>query len=53
LSLAIAPEGTRKRVDKLKSGFYWIAVNAKVPLMFVRFDWGNRIVHFEKAFHPT
>ena len=31
--LAIAPEGTRKFVKKWKSGFYYIAVGAKIPIV--------------------
>lgn len=53
LSLAMSPEGTRKKVDKLKSGFYWIAVGAKMPLIFVKFDYGNKEVHFSDTFIPT
>ena len=30
--LALSPEGTRKRVEKLKTGFYYIAKQAKVPI---------------------
>ena len=30
--LTVAPEGTRSKVDKLKSGFYYIAIEAKVSL---------------------
>ena len=40
--LAIAPEGTRKRVDKLRSGFYHIAKKAQVPIMLVGLDFENR-----------
>jgi 1-acyl-sn-glycerol-3-phosphate acyltransferase len=53
LSLAIAPEGTRKKVDKLKSGFYWIAHKAKVPLVFVKFDWQNKIIDFDNPYWTT
>jgi 1-acyl-sn-glycerol-3-phosphate acyltransferase len=53
LSLAMSPEGTRKRVDKLKSGFYWIAVGAKMPLIFVKFDFGNGEVNFSEPYYPT
>jgi len=45
-STAIAPEGTRKRVDRLKTGFYRIAVGAQVPIIYTKFDWKNKIVHF-------
>lgn len=53
LRLSVAPEGTRKKVDKLRTGFYWIARGAKVPLVLCRFDWGNRVVSFSPPFHPT
>ena len=36
--LTIAPEGTRKKVDRLKSGFYYIAQKAGVPIILVAFD---------------
>lgn len=40
--LAISPEGTRQRVDKLKSGFYHIAKKADVPLVLIGFDFKNK-----------
>ena len=42
--LAIAPEGTRKRVDKLRTGFYHIAKAAQVPIQPVGFDFKNKKV---------
>jgi len=39
--LAMAPEGTRKRVDKLRSGFYHIAKQAQVPILPVGLDFKN------------
>lgn len=53
ISISIAPEGTRKKVDKLKSGFYWIALKAKVPLIFVQFDWGTKTVNFADPYHVS
>ena len=38
LWLAVAPEGTRARLDHWKSGFYQIAVAAKVPVLFAFID---------------
>ncbi|MEE9440073.1 MAG: 1-acyl-sn-glycerol-3-phosphate acyltransferase [Saprospiraceae bacterium] len=43
-STSIAPEGTRKKVKKLKSGFYHIAKKAKIPVIYIKFDWKNKIV---------
>ena len=33
--LALSPEGTRKKVDTWKSGFYYIAKGAKVPVIMI------------------
>ncbi len=42
--LAIAPEGTRKRVDKWKTGFHTIAKAADVPVYLGYFDWKTKEV---------
>jgi 1-acyl-sn-glycerol-3-phosphate acyltransferase len=42
--LALAPEGTRKRVDTLRSGFYYIAKKAQVPILPVAFDFKTKEV---------
>lgn len=41
-ALALSPEGTRKRVDKLKTGFYNIARKANVPIIMVAFDYKHK-----------
>ena len=38
----IAPEGTRKAVDKLKSGYYYLAKSGEVPLVLVGAHYSNR-----------
>lgn len=50
--LAIAPEGTRKKVEELKSGFYYIALKANVPIIPVAFDFGRKTVSIGEPFHP-
>ncbi len=40
--LGISPEGTRKRVDKLRSGFYHISKTAQVPILPIGLDFENR-----------
>jgi hypothetical protein len=42
--LGLAPEGTRKYVPGLRSGFYRTALAAGVPLGLVRLDYGRREV---------
>lgn len=42
--LALAPEGTRKKVSKLRTGFYFIAKGAGVPIIPVGFDFSKKRV---------
>ena len=51
--LAIAPEGTRKRVKKWKTGFYYIALKASLPILMVSFDYIKKEVTINKKFYPT
>lgn len=52
-AVAIAPEGTRKKVDRLRSGFYYIALGAKIPILLTAFDFGKKEVRFLDLFYPT
>lgn len=40
--LAIAPEGTRRKVEQWKSGYWHIARAAEVPILPVGLDFGRR-----------
>jgi 1-acyl-sn-glycerol-3-phosphate acyltransferase len=51
--MAIAPEGTRKKVTGLKTGFYYIALKANVPIIPVAFDYGRKEVKLGAPFYPT
>ena len=51
--LAIAPEGTRKRVEKWKTGFYYIALKAKLPILMVSFDYIMKEVKINNKFYPS
>jgi 1-acyl-sn-glycerol-3-phosphate acyltransferase len=53
LVTVISPEGTRSKVESLKSGFYYIAKGVKIPIILCKFDYENREVHFAKPFYPT
>lgn len=44
MHLAIAPEGTRKKVEKWKTGFHTIARAANIPVYLGYFDWGKKHV---------
>lgn len=52
-SIALAPEGTRKKVEKLKSGFYYISLKAQVPILMVALDYKNRKLLFGEPFIPS
>lgn len=53
ISICLAPEGTRKKVDSLKSGFYWISHKSGIPLIFVGFDWGKKVMSYSDPFTPS
>lgn len=51
--LAVAPEGTRQKVEKLKTGFYYIAKMAGVPIIPCGFDFARKEVIIGKPFYPS
>lgn len=53
LLLAVAPEGTRKPVERWKTGFYRVALGAGVPIVPAYFDNGRKRVGFGPLFVPT
>jgi 1-acyl-sn-glycerol-3-phosphate acyltransferase len=53
LFLAITPEGTRKKRDYWKSGFYYIALQADVPLLLVYLDYARKEVGSGPVIHPS
>lgn len=50
--LAIAPEGTRKKVKEWKSGFYYIAVGAGIPIVMCGLDYKKKEFTIAKPFYP-
>jgi len=51
--LAMAPEGTRKKVERWKTGFYYIAMEAKVPIIPVAFDYSKKTVRIGDPYYPN
>jgi 1-acyl-sn-glycerol-3-phosphate acyltransferase len=51
--LAITPAGTRSSTKPWKSGFYNIAVAARVPILPVVFDGGRRAIRLLPPFEPS
>jgi len=51
--LALAPEGTRRRVERWRTGFYHIAHSARVPIVPVALNFGARAIQIGAPFTTT
>tara|TARA_A100001011_G_C14322375_1_gene851484 strand:+ start:3620 stop:4192 length:573 start_codon:yes stop_codon:yes gene_type:complete len=51
--IALAPEGTREKVEQLKTGYYHIAKQLKIPIVPVTFDYRNKRVIIHPKFYTT
>lgn len=51
--LALSPEGTREYVEKWRTGFYYIALQAKVPIVLSYLDFENKVAGIGPTFYPT
>lgn len=53
LVIAVPPSGTRSRAERWKSGFYWIAHTAQVPIVCGYLDFATRRASLGLTFVPT
>jgi len=53
LVVVITPEGTRKRVEKWKKGFYIIAMRAQVPIALSYINYGNKTGGIGPILYPS
>jgi 1-acyl-sn-glycerol-3-phosphate acyltransferase len=51
--LTLAPEGTRKKVEQWKTGFYYIAKTANVPIIMFTLDFKKKQNNISEPFYPT
>jgi 1-acyl-sn-glycerol-3-phosphate acyltransferase len=51
--IAITPEGTRSRVKDWRTGFYHIAMGARVPVALAYLDYRRKVGGIGSMFHPT
>lgn len=51
--IGMAPEGTRKKADKIRSGFYYIAYEAQIPIVMFSFDYTKKTIHCLGVFEPS
>ncbi len=53
LAMLFTPEGTRKRVEKWKTGFYRVALAMNVPIILAYADYSKKEVHIGHVFKPS
>ena len=51
--VAITPEGTRKKTNDWKKGFYYIALGADIPIVLVGIDYQRKCIAAEKYICPS
>jgi 1-acyl-sn-glycerol-3-phosphate acyltransferase len=53
LQLVVTPEGTRSKARYWKTGFYYIALGAKVPIVMAYMDYTRKESGLGPVFEPT
>ena len=51
--VCITPEGTRKRVEEWKKGFYFIAQKAGIPILLYGLDYERKLIQCTKTIIPS
>jgi 1-acyl-sn-glycerol-3-phosphate acyltransferase len=51
--MTMAPEGTRKKVEEWRTGFYYIAKATNVPIIMFTLDFENKENKFSEPFYTT
>lgn len=53
LAITIAPEGTRGKTEYWRTGFYYIALGAKVPIFLGFIDYRNKVIGIGPSLSPS
>jgi len=53
VQLIVPPEGTRSKTIYWKTGFYWIAHSAGLPIVMAYMDYPRKLVGLGPVFKPT
>lgn len=53
LTVILSPEGTRSQVTRWKTGFYYIALGAGVPVALGYLDFKRKIAGVDRLFQPS
>ena len=51
--ISLSPEGTRQKVSKFKTGFYYIAKEASIPIIMLTMDYSKKQSLISDPFYPT
>jgi len=53
LIIGLSPEGTRKKTSRWRTGFYYIALKANVPIVMAYIDYDNKVCGIGPSVKPT
>ena len=53
LIIGLSPEGTRKKAARWRTGFYYIALKADVPIVMAYIDYENKICGIGPSLKPS
>lgn len=53
IAMAIYPEGTRGKVDYWKTGFYYVSLKAKVPILMAYLDYTKKVCGLGPLLYPS
>jgi 1-acyl-sn-glycerol-3-phosphate acyltransferase len=53
LIIGISPEGTRGLTSRWRTGFYYIALKARVPIVMAYLDYKNKVIGLGPSIKPT
>jgi 1-acyl-sn-glycerol-3-phosphate acyltransferase len=53
LTAIIPPEGSRKLVKRWRTGFYYVALKAQVPIVMGSMDYKRKETNLSEPFYPT
>ncbi len=53
LIIGLSPEGTRRKTSRWRTGFYYIALKANVPIVMAYIDYQNKVCGLGPSIKPT
>ncbi len=53
LVIGLAPEGTRSKASRWRTGFYYIALKAQVPIVMAYIDYESKVCGLGSSLKPT